>query len=230
MASINNRASYYPGAATASHSFNLTIGSGTKRKAVLAVSANSTATASAPLFDGNAMTQDVSVVPSGNLKLYVWSFNIPDATPSGAYALAFTTSGATVRFSGYGFEIINAATAAAESTNSVNGTTAALTPSLTSTESAALILVAVNNAPTQNWTTLTGDAGNLQVGNETDLTSAAGDGSTVAAGTRTATLTAASAGESKGVTLVSYAHDAGGGGGSSIAAISSGYHTRNINR
>lgn len=186
----------YAGTATATHTFAITITTGTDRKIVVGIVRDvSVRTLDSVTFDGNAMTQRANEVHSADSTLVGWLFDydVPDALADGEYDIVFTISGSDANWSAYAWQTTESATGAPEDSDTAEMSTAAAAVSLTldSTADAIVIAVAQNSSSSPTWT-WSGDVSERYEQNEAQYTSTAADGAQASGGSKTVTATGSS--------------------------------------
>lgn len=207
------------GAASNHGPFNLTIGDGPKRKVSIAIVRETlTANESSVTFNGVNIfaNQRQATQHSGATALNIafYDYDVPDALPAGVYQWSFVTALSTTNVSAYAIEMTGRAAGAPESSSGAQtgpATGTNISTTLNVTEDADVFAIALHNsgAPTYGFTTGV-VLGDLQ--NETNYTSASGEGSEVAAATPltvTAVASASDSGYAKLLAVVSYAAQVG---------------------
>jgi hypothetical protein len=209
-ATIGNTVSYAAASVVATHSANLTLGSNSRRKVVVGVMAETSATLSNITVGGvSVLANDRSANPDQNpndtqLRMHWFDYDVPGGTASGPLAIVLTLSGASDGWAFHAWEVLDAAAGGPESTNvghAASGSNA--TASVTATTGAALVAAGLIHAATI-FIAFTGDVVERTENNEINFTSACADAGNVGAGTRTVTLTPSSAARNS-VRLLSYA-------------------------
>lgn len=192
--SVQNFATGPIASASATQSWTQTIGSGTKRKCIVAHMREGARTYSSVTFNGNAMNSVVQRTHSvaTTLAVQMWEYDIPDALDAGDYTVSVTLSSGLSDSQGYSWQTVNSATGTPEDSDSaevLSAASAVISTSLTNTAGALVLAAVINSSgsPTWSWSNATSERAE---GNETNLTTGIGDGVVVSGGTATATATA----------------------------------------
>lgn len=181
-----------------SHTLGTTLGSGVRRKVVLMVGNDATNNVTSATFNGAAMTAvagaTIQNATDANIDASTFYYDVPDALGAGSYDIVLTT-GTMADCTLYYWQLANAATGAPEDADETQWTTTSTnaTLTLTCTDGAALLALAVTGAASQTWT-ISGTATERLESNETNYTTVQADAIGVSgAGDKTVTATVSSA-------------------------------------
>lgn len=211
MSQYANSAHYVASVSTATHSFALTLGTGTNRKVTIAVIHHATSiTSSAVAFNGQAATlrherNFNNTYNSGGIAFY--TYDVPDALAAGSYNVTFTTSSASTAFAAKAWQTVGSVLGAPEDSDfddGTGGTDTAVTLGLTSSAGAFIAAAAwiAAVAPTITWS---GDVTERDEEDGSNFTTGSADGEQASGGTKTVTATGSAATGNKVLVAISIA-------------------------
>lgn len=192
------------GAASASLTVSLTLGSGVNRKLVVAIASETSIALNALTYDGttllaNLVRDEVNALARSRLYYY----DIPDAKGAGSYNVVATFASSTSQYTMYCWQLQNAATGAPEANTGANNATGnSISTSLTASASADVIgLFTTSETGSPVWSspmTL------RQAGGEANYRSLAAD-TTASGGSVTIAVTGDSSGVARSIVALSVA-------------------------
>ena len=176
------------------HTLGTTLSAGVKRKVILMTGNDATNNVTSATFNGQAMTAvagaTIQNTTDVNIDATTFYYDVPDALGAGSYNIV-VTSGTMADVTLYYWQLSNAATGAPEDADETEWTTTSTNATLTlsCSDGAALLGLAVTSSASQTWT-ITGTASERTESNETNYTTVVGDAIAMSgAGNKTITAT-----------------------------------------
>lgn len=190
-----------------SHTFDLTIPSGTGRKVCIALYSEGGYTFSLVKYNGSAATV-IGTMNDGTYELDFYYYDVPDALGAGTYAVTYTSSTGTNGTEAFAWCLVAAKTGAVEAYQKVyqdNSSATVTIPNLTVTAGSYTLSVEFNSAAsptsTQVGTTERWDQTNTRA----DCRMAGGDAAQAGAGTVSVVYTNSSTSTNKSAMAISVA-------------------------